>query len=240
MRRDERAGATSLPVHPSSFVAACALAGALAVPIDIVATPVSTLVAGVVGFLGLRVWRWSGLLSWLKNPATNTFTRLVRVVGCLALGLLVGLFALGLIRLAIEPIVPGAGARIAAAGALPVWRRLAIIYVAAVGEELVFRLLLLSVAAGLMMRLLRRNPGATDRGVMMGSVAFSALGFAAVHLPAWSSVGPLSVGLVLMVMVLNGLGGVVFGYVFVTRGIVAAMVAHAGADCAIQLIGPLT
>jgi hypothetical protein len=36
------------------------------------------------------------------------------------------------------------------------------------------------------------------------------------------------------------LGGVAFGYVFVTRGIVPAMFAHAGADCAIQLIGPLT
>jgi hypothetical protein len=43
-----------------------------------------------------------------------------------------------------------------------------------------------------------------------------------------------------MVMTLNGLGGVVFGYVFVTRGIVAAIWTHAGGDCAIQLIGPLT
>jgi CAAX prenyl protease-like protein len=232
--------AASLPVRSWAFVAACAIAGALAVPIDVVATPVSTLVAGVAGFLGLRLWRWSWLPSWLKTPAANGFTHLVRLVGCLALGLLVGLLALGVIRLAIEPIIPAAGARIAAAGALPIWRRLAIIYVAAVGEELVFRLLLLSVAAGLMMRLLRRNVGATDRGVMFGSVALSALGFAAVHLPAWSNVGPLSIGLVLMVIMLNGLGGVVFGYLFVTRGIVAAMVAHAGADCAIQLIGPLT
>jgi hypothetical protein len=50
----------------------------------------------------------------------------------------------------------------------------------------------------------------------------------------------LSLRLALTVMTLNGLGGVVFGYVFVTRGIVAAMWAHAGADCAIMLIGPLT
>jgi hypothetical protein len=50
----------------------------------------------------------------------------------------------------------------------------------------------------------------------------------------------MGLGLSLMVLTLNGLGGIVFGYVLVTRGIVAAMWAHAGADCAIQLIGPLT
>ncbi len=127
-----------------------------------------------------------------------------------------------------------------AAGALPIWRRLVIIYVAAVGEELVFRLLLLSVVTGLTMRLLRRAARVPSRGVVWGAIALTAFAFAAVHLPAWSAVGPLSLGLALMVMTLNGLGGVVLGYVFVTRGIVAAILVHAGADCAIQLIGPLT
>lgn len=50
----------------------------------------------------------------------------------------------------------------------------------------------------------------------------------------------MSLGLSLMVLAMNGVGGLVLGYVFAARGIVAAMWAHAGADCAIQLIGPLT
>jgi len=44
----------------------------------------------------------------------------------------------------------------------------------------------------------------------------------------------------LAVIALNAVGGVVLGRAFVYRGIVAAMWIHAGADCAIQLIGPLT
>lgn len=223
-----------------AFVAACAIAGALAVPLDTFASPVSTLVGGLVGFLGLRLWRWSGLPGLLKAEAPNRFERVVRPAASLGLGLLVGLLLLGVIRLAIEPAVPGADARIAAAAALPIWRRVVIIYVAAVGEELVFRLLLLSAVTGLTMRLLRRAAREPSRGVVCGAVGLSAFTFAAVHLPAWSALEPLSLGLALIVMTLNGLGGVVFGYVFVTRGIVAAMWAHAGADCAIQLIGPLT
>jgi hypothetical protein len=221
-------------------VAACAIAGALAVPVDAVASPVSTLIAGFAGFLGLRLWRWSGLPGSLKTETPKGFDRVARPAASLGLGLMVGLLLLGVIRLALEPAVPAAGARIAAAAALPIWRRLVIIYVAAVGEELAFRLLLLSVVTGVTMRLLRRAAGVPSQGVVRGAIGLSAFAFAAVHLPAWSAVGPLSLGLTLMVMTLNGLGGVVFGYVFVTRGIVAAMWAHAGADCAIQLIGPLT
>jgi hypothetical protein len=237
---DEPAGTTPLPVQTWSFVAACTIAGALAVPIDAVATPVSSLVSGLAGFLGLRIWRWSALPSLLKTQSTNRFTRVLRPVASFGLGLLLGLVVLGVIRIAIEPSLPAAGARIAAASALPIWRRIVIIYVAAVGEELVFRLLLLSVATGLTMRLLRRAPHEPGRGVVWSAICLSALGFAAVHLPAWSGVAPWSLGLALMVITLNGVGGLAFGYVFVTRGIVAAMWAHAGADCAIQLIGPLT
>jgi len=223
-----------------AFVAACAIAGALAVPLDTLASPVSTLVGGLVGFLGLRLWPWSGLPGLLKAEASNRFERVVGPARSLGLGLLVGLLLLGVIRLAVEPAVPGAGARIAAAAALPIWRRVVIIYVAAVGEELVFRLLLLSAVTGLTIRLLRRAAPEPSRGVVWGAVGLSAFTFAAVHLPAWNALGPLSLGLGLIVMTLNGLGGVVFGYLFVTRGIVAAMWAHAGADCAIQLTGPLT
>jgi len=56
----------------------------------------------------------------------------------------VGLLLLAVMRLMIEPAIPAAGARLAAAAALPLWRRVVIIYVAAVSEEINFRLLLLS------------------------------------------------------------------------------------------------
>jgi Type II CAAX prenyl endopeptidase Rce1-like len=158
----------------------------------------------------------------------------------MGLGLLVGLGALAVIRLVIEPAIPAAGARIAAAAALPLWRRVAIIYVAAVGEELIFRLLLLSLIAGIVVRLVRRAEQGPGRRIIWVANGLSALAFAAVHLPAWSATGALSLGLALMVLTLNGLGGLVFGYVFVKHGISAAMWAHAGADCAVQLIGPLT
>jgi hypothetical protein len=69
---------TASPPAPTwAFVTACAIAGALAVPVDAIASPVSTFVAGLIGFLGLRVWRWSGLPGLLKTEAPAGFERVV-------------------------------------------------------------------------------------------------------------------------------------------------------------------
>jgi len=123
---------------------------------------------------------------------------------------------------------------------LPIWRRLAIIYVAAVTEELVFRLILLSLIAGALTRLLQRTAEAPSEGVVWTANVLCALAFGAVHLPAWTALGPMSTGLVMMVLLLNGIAGLVMGHVFVRQGIVAAIWVHAGGDSAIQIIGPLT
>lgn len=131
--------AAAVPIPAWPFLAACGLAGALAVPLDAVPSPASTLVAVLAGFLGLRLWGWSGLPGALKTQANGRFERDVWPMGSLGFGLLVGLLLLGVIRLAIEPSVPAAGARIAAAEGLPMWLRVLIIYVAAVGEEVLFR-----------------------------------------------------------------------------------------------------
>jgi membrane protease YdiL (CAAX protease family) len=204
------------------------------------ATAVSAAIAGVLGVLGLRVWGWSRLPVLLRAEPPWGLPRLGQPAVWMGLGLTVGLLVLAVLRIVVEPIVPSIGTRIAQAGGLPVWRRLLIVYVAAVGEELIFRLLLLSAVAGITARLLRSPDGVPSRGVVWFSIALSALAFAAVHLPAWSRAAPGSAGVTLSVLALNAAAGTVLGYVFVTRGIVAAMLTHAGADCATQLIGPLT
>jgi membrane protease YdiL (CAAX protease family) len=201
---------------------------------------VAAVVAGLLGLAGLLVWRASRLPSLTVGDPSDARARFVRPAAWLGLGLAVGLLFLGVLRLLIEPAVPAAGARLAAAAVVPLWRRVLVIYVAAVSEEVVFRLVLLSFVAGVVTRALRLAGRTPSRNVAWAANGVSALVFAAVHLPAWYAVGPVSAGLALIVLALNGAGGAVFGYLFVTRGIVAAIWAHAGADIATQLIGPLT
>jgi membrane protease YdiL (CAAX protease family) len=220
-------------------VAACAVAGALAVPPHPGATPVSAAIAALLGQLGLWLWEWSRLPRPAPRPG-GWGRRLAEPVLWLGLGLAVGLLMLGVIRVAIEPALPAIGTRIAAAGGLPVWRRLVIIYTAAVGEELVFRLILLSAIAGTAVRLRPPPSAAPTPAQLWIANVLSALAFAAAHLPSWIGTVPVGAGLAAAVLALNFVAAIVLGHVFGTRGFLAAVSTHAGADCAIQLIGPLT
>jgi hypothetical protein len=216
------------------------IAGALAVPPQPLATPLSALVAGLAALLGAWLWRWSGILDRTRPGPAGLPEQASQAISFVAVGLGVGLLLLAFLRLVLEPAIPALGARMAAAGALPVWRRALIIYVAAVGEEILFRLLLLSLIAGLAARLLRRPEGEPTAADLRTANFLAALAFAAVHLPAWMGPATITGGLAASVVALNLIGGLVFGHLFVRRGITAAILCHAGADCAIQFIGPLT
>ena len=223
-----------------AFIVASIVCGALSVPWNPIVTAVAGGVGGLMAALALWVRRWARLPEVIRRPAAaRPVARLQDIAIWFGIGFAVGLVLLAIIRLVIEPAVPAAGARIAAAGHLPVWRRLLIIYVAAVGEELLFRVLLLSLVVGVIVSLMRRADHVPTTVVLTTATVIASLLFAAAHLQAWSGIG-LSAGVVATVMALNSLGGLVFGYAYVTRGILAAVFAHAGGDVAIQLIGPLT
>lgn len=217
--------------------AACALAGALAVPPHPVATPLAAAVAAALAVLGRRLWHWSRLPALRVEEAPRW--RAARTAAFFALGVAIGLVLLAVIRLVIEPGLPAIGERIEAAGRLSVWRRLLIIYVAAVGEELVFRLLLLSAVAGVLVRVSRSRDGGPGPAALWTANAVAALAFAAVHLPAWAGIAPGDYRVAAWVLALNAAAGLVMGHVFARQGIALAMWTHAGGDCAVQLLGPL-
>jgi hypothetical protein len=87
------------PSGRAALVAASAVAGGLAVPLHVVATPLCAGGAGLFAALGLFVWRWSRLPPLARTAAQGGMTRLVRAAGWIALGLAVGLFLLAVIRL---------------------------------------------------------------------------------------------------------------------------------------------
>jgi membrane protease YdiL (CAAX protease family) len=95
----------------------------------------------------------------------------------------------------------------------------------ALGEEILFRLLVLSL-------LLRVLPEGRVGAAM--AVGASALAFGAAHAPAlvflfggWREVPPVSW---VWLIALNGLCGVTYGIIFLRSGIVSAAVAHLATD----------
>lgn len=180
-------------------------------------------------WLSARVGRSPAVLrAWVsgQRPEQGVLRRLAEaaVVGALVGGLLVALDVYGF-RSAPETLPGSAGVRLAGA----------MLY-GGVGEEVLCRLFLVSGlvwAAGLVTR---RTPGA---GIWLFAIVAAALLFGAGHLPLAAAMGMADAAGITRVMVLNGVGGLVFGLLFWRRGLEAAVVAHAAAHLPLQLLPSL-
>lgn len=103
-------------------------------------------------------------------------------------------------------------------------------------EELIVRWGLMSILAWAGWRLFRRGTAVPAPGVMWTAIILTALLFGLSHLPAVAAIAPLNPALIGRTVLLNALGGLLFGWLYWRRHLEAAMVAHASAHAGFALL----
>lgn len=109
-------------------------------------------------------------------------------------------------------------------------------------EELQLRLFLMTLIAWAATWLVRRRAGfdgALSPRIAWTAIVLAALLFGLGHLPAASLVWELDAGVVVRTLLLNGIGGVVFGWLFWKRGFEMAVLSHFAADLVLHALVPL-
>ena len=120
------------------------------------------------------------------------------------------------------------------------WKRLLASLYGGVTEECIVHLFLMSILAWLLLKLLPAGNTNARPWIVWLALALAALLFALGHLPAVAAFWPLTSAVVLRTVVLNGLGGVLFGWLFWRWGFEFAVIAHLCADLVLHGIVLLT
>ena len=104
-------------------------------------------------------------------------------------------------------------------------------------EEILLRLFMMSLIAYLAWKLFFRREPIPPVGVIIAANIIAALLFAAGHLPSTMlTFGEITPMILLRCFLLNGAGGLVFGYLYRKYGIQYSMLAHAGAHIVWKII----
>jgi membrane protease YdiL (CAAX protease family) len=196
------------------------------------------LLALAVG-LGLLLARKLGLgvpilEGWLSGEDVSHRLRLVLTPAIVA-GLGVGLVLFVLIKFVFLPHMPALP--LITEANISLWKRALASFYGGIVEELLMRLFLLTFLAWLLGKIWRRVNG-PGTAVLWTANSIVAIIFGLGHLPSASMVMPITPFVVVAALVLNGIAGLVFGYLYWTRGLEAAMVAHFSADIVIHVISP--
>lgn len=170
---------------------------------------------------------------------TMGYAILAPVVGGCVLGLVVVPILLlhpggSSLKLPMSPILTAAPGRIAAFGVL-------VAVTAAISEEIQFRLVLFALAAWVARLFSRDDSGAPGRGAMWCATFVQGYAFGMIHLvPVAGAMFHSKIVLLLAGLVMpQTWEGVVFGRLYLRRGLEASMLAHATMDAALFVIAAL-
>jgi CAAX prenyl protease-like protein len=203
--------------------------------------PGIVVLVGVVG-IGLLLAKKIGLrVSMIEETLkeTNGWLQWLRVIGQpVMIGAVLGAALLFAIRFLFVPLLPPMQSRFITELEIAVWKRGVIAFDSAVLEELIFRLFMLSLLAWLLGKVWHSADGLPTRGGLWLVNVLIAIGFGLAHLPNWASLTPLTPPVVAIVILLNGIGGFTFGWLYFSQGLEAAMLAHFAADVVLHVVGP--
>lgn len=122
---------------------------------------------------------------------------------------------------------------------LPIWQGLLGSLYGGVNEEIFMRLFVLSLFAFLGRYIKSTPDGRPTKGVLWIANVLAALVFGLGHLPAIVMIVPLSALMIIRIVLLNGIGGVAFGYLYFKYGLEAAIISHFTADLMLHVFAPL-
>jgi hypothetical protein len=117
------------------------------------------------------------------------------------------------------------------------WKRFLACFYGGIDEELLCRLFLFSLLAWIIGFAWHVPGGKPTLGALWLANILAAVIFGLGHLPTTASLVKLTPLLIVRAILLNGIAGVAFGYLFWQYGLEAAMLAHFTADLVLHLIG---
>jgi len=119
------------------------------------------------------------------------------------------------------------------------WKGFLASFYGGIAEEVLLRLFFMSLLVWVSFKIKKSKDGSpTAVGVWIAIILASIL-FGIGHLPATAAIAELTGVVITRAIVLNGIGGIIFGWLYWKKGLESAMIAHFSTDIVLHVITPL-
>jgi hypothetical protein len=122
---------------------------------------------------------------------------------------------------------------------IAVWKALLASFYGGIAEEILLRLFVVSLLVWLTFKIKKTKDGnPTVFGIWL-SIILAAIIFGLGHLPVTAQITSLTGIVIVRAVVLNGIGGIIFGWLYWKKGLESAVIAHFSADVILHIVTPL-
>ena len=198
------------------------------------------LLVALAAFVGLLAARSIGLgLPVLQSalagqPYIDQFLTFLPV--SLLLGLVGGAGIVALEHYVFQPRLPAELNQLSAR--ISFWKRVTACFYGGIVEEILLRLFVMGGFTWLIGLVWKSASGGPALGAFWLANVLAAILFGLGHLPTTARVTRLTPLVVARALILNGIAGLMFGYLFITYGLEAAILAHFTMDIMLHLVHP--
>jgi len=119
------------------------------------------------------------------------------------------------------------------------WKSFLASFYGGIAEEVLLRLFLLSLIVWIIFKIKKGKDGKTTNFGVWIAIILSSIIFGLGHLPATAQIVELNTIVIMRAIILNGIGGVVFGWLYWKKGLESAIMAHFSADIVLHVISPI-
>jgi membrane protease YdiL (CAAX protease family) len=122
---------------------------------------------------------------------------------------------------------------------IPLWKSILASFYGGIAEEILLRLFLVSLFVYITFKLKKtKTELPTNLGIWL-SIILTAIIFGLGHLPATAQITSLTGLVVLRAILLNGIAGIIFGWLYWKKGLESAILGHFSADIVLHVMTPL-
>ena len=122
---------------------------------------------------------------------------------------------------------------------VPAWQGFLASFYGGIGEEILFRLFVMTLIIWIFFKIKKTAEGKpTTIGIWL-AIIISAVIFGLGHLPITGNITIITPIIVARVILLNGVAGIIFGWLYWKKGLESAMISHFSLDIILHVIFPL-
>lgn len=123
--------------------------------------------------------------------------------------------------------------------AIPTWKTLLASFYGGVGEELLLRFFVMTLLVWIFSKIKKTSDGhPTVLGIWIAIILTSII-FGLGHLPITGALAAITWEVVLRAILLNGVAGVIFGWLYWKKGLESAIISHFSADITLHVVLPI-
>lgn len=202
----------------------------------------SAVISAVAIFIGLNLAKKVGLglpvlEGLLEGNEVKSYLKSILGIS-IGLGILAGIMIIGLDYLF---SLAGVTISVAQAGQIipPAWQGFLASFYGGINEEILLRLFLMTLFVWISFIITKTKEGKPTKIGIWLSIILSAIIFGVGHLPVLLSITEPTTLLIFRTILLNTVGGIIFGWLYWKKGLESAMISHFSADIVLHVIPPL-